>query len=165
MITRTCLVALAVTLAACAPDAPPAEEAQPADTTAAAAPPPAGDAFIQPDTMQMQRSETGLFVQDLHEGTGEPLQAGQNAVVHYTGWLIDGTKFDSSRDRGEPYVVEQVGQAPVIPGWNQGLQGMKVGGHRLLVIPPALGYSVGGMPPVIPPNATLVFQIELVRIQ
>ena len=169
MTTRTFITAAAATvaLAACAGDrTPPANEAQAADTTAAAAPAPAADEFTTPELTEMQRSTTGLYSKDLQEGTGEPLKAGQTAVVNYTGWLMDGTKFDSSRDPGrEPFEVVDVGQAPVIPGWNEGLQGMKVGGRRLLVIPPGLAYSVAGMPPVIPPDATLVFNIELLQIK
>lgn len=171
MTTRTLFAAAcALALAACAgDDAAPGDAAQDSlavDTAAAAAPAaPVADEFTPVDTSQMQKTASGLFIQDLHEGTGAAVAAGQTAVVHYTGWLTDGTKFDSSRDRGEPYPVENVGQASVIMGWNEGLQGMKVGGHRKLVISPALGYGEPGMPPVIPPNATLVFAIELIEIR
>ena len=168
MRTRTFVAACAaLALGACGGDrTPPAEEPAP-DTTAAAAPAPApaGPEFPGADTTQMQRSSTGLFMKDVVPGEGEAVKAGQTAVVHYTGWLTDGTKFDSSRDRGEPFPVENVGQAMVIAGWNEGLQGMKVGGQRVLVIPPQLGYGEGGMPPVIPPNATLVFNVEVLQIR
>ena len=159
--------ALALAFCACAGDAPPADEAETAaagDTVAAAAPS-VIDEFTPVDTTQMQHTASGLFMQDVREGTGAPLVAGQTAVVHYTGWFPDGTKFDSSRDRGEPFEVVQVGQAPVILAWNEGLLGMKVGGVRKLLVAPELGYSIGGMPPVIPPNATLVFLIELLQIK
>jgi FKBP-type peptidyl-prolyl cis-trans isomerase FkpA len=83
--------------------------------------------------------------------------------VHYTGWLIDGTKFDSSKDRGDPFVFP-LGGRRVIAGWDEGVQGMRVGGVRKLTIPPALGYGTRGAGGVIPPNATLVFEVELLGV-
>ena len=116
------------------------------------------------DLRRMTRSETGLYTQDLRPGDGEPVQPGQTVAVHYTGWLPDGTEFDSSRDRGEPFPVT-LGVGQVIAGWDQGLLGMRRGGRRLFVIPPGLAYGSGGAGGVIPPGATLVFDVELVEVR
>jgi len=104
-----------------------------------------------------------LDIQDLEIGTGAEAKAGQAVSVHYTGCLTDGSKFDSSLDRGRPFSF-QLGAGEVIQGWDQGVAGMKVGGKRRLTIPPALGYGARGYPPVIPPNATLVFEVELLSV-
>ena len=110
----------------------------------------------------------GLKVADLKVGTGEVAQRGQNADVQYTGWLTDGKSFDSSRQPGRSPFTFQIGQGQVIPGWDEGVPGMKVGGKRCLTIPSALGYGAQGQTDqqtgqtIIPPNATLVFEIELV---
>ncbi|HEY7779163.1 MAG TPA: FKBP-type peptidyl-prolyl cis-trans isomerase [Ktedonobacterales bacterium] len=102
---------------------------------------------------------------DSKVGTGAAVKAGDTVTVNYTGWLTNGTKFDSSLNPGRtPFQVVNVGQAQVIPGWNEGLIGMKVGGTRRLVIPGALGYGAAGSPPTIPPNATLVFDVSVVSI-
>src|ERR687892_355130 len=97
-------------------------------------------------------------------GAGQTAAPGQVAVVHYTGWLTDGTKFDSSRDRGQPFSFP-LGGGQVIAGWDEGVAGMKVGGRRKLVIPANLGYGEMGAPPVIPPGATLVFDVELLDVK
>ena len=107
---------------------------------------------------------TDLKIEDEVVGTGPEVKAGQTAVVHYTGWLTDGTKFDSSKDRGQPFSFK-LGAGQVIQGWDQGVQGMKVGGKRKLTIPPQLGYGAKGAGGVIPPNATLVFEVELLDIK
>jgi peptidylprolyl isomerase len=106
---------------------------------------------------------SGLKYTDITVGTGPSPRPGQTAVVHYTGTLTDGTKFDSSRDKGQPYEF-QLGRGVVIKGWDEGVATMKVGGRRRLVVPPALGY--GATPrPGIPPNSTLVFDVELLDVK
>ncbi len=109
-------------------------------------------------------TDSGLSLEDKTVGSGEEAQAGQLATVHYTGWLENGTQFDSSVDRGEPFQFP-LGQGGVIPGWDEGVQGMQVGGTRVLVIPPELGYGEAGAGGVIPANATLVFQVELLGLE
>ena len=103
-------------------------------------------------------------IETLTPGAGNEARDGDTLSVHYTGTLTDGTKFDSSRDRGAPFPVT-LGQRRVIAGWEQGLQGMKVGETRRLTIPPELGYGARGAGGVIPPNATLVFEVELLEIR
>jgi len=116
------------------------------------------------DEADFTTTESGLKLFDLKEGTGESPQPGQTVVVHYTGWLTNGTQFDSSLDRGEPFSFV-LGQGNVIPGWDEGLATMKVGGKRQLVIPPELGYGEQGAGSTIPPNSTLIFEVELLDIQ
>ena len=105
-------------------------------------------------------TQSGLQYVDEVVGNGATAAAGQTVSVHYTGWLTDGTKFDSSKDRGRPFEF-QLGAGNVIRGWDEGVAGMKIGGRRRLTIPPALGYGARGVGGVIPPNATLVFEVEL----
>ncbi len=116
------------------------------------------------DSAALTKTASGLQYQDVTAGSGAEARDGQVAVVHYTGWLTDGTKFDSSRDRGEPFSFP-IGAGQVIPGWDEGVAGMKVGGRRKLVIPANLGYGDMGAPPVIPPGATLVFDVELLDLK
>jgi FKBP-type peptidyl-prolyl cis-trans isomerase len=104
---------------------------------------------------------SGLKYLDMVEGSGETPQSGQTVMVHYTGTLVDGTKFDSSRDRNRPFEFK-LGAGQVIKGWDEGIATMKIGGRRQLVIPPSLGYGSRGIGP-IPPNSTLVFDVELLQ--
>ncbi len=108
-------------------------------------------------------TDSGLKYHDLVEGEGEVATAGQRVSVHYTGWLTDGSKFDSSVDRNEPFSF-MLGRGMVIRGWDEGVQGMRAGGKRKLTIPPQLGYGATGAGGVIPPNATLVFDVELLSV-
>jgi len=106
---------------------------------------------------------SGLVIDDIKEGNGAAAAAGQSVTVHYTGWLTDGRKFDSSKDRNDPFVFS-LGKGHVIKGWDEGVQGMRVGGVRKLTIPSELGYGARGAGGVIPPNATLVFEVELLGV-
>jgi len=105
-----------------------------------------------------------LQIDDLVPGTGASPKKGDNVVVHYTGWLTNGTKFDSSKDRGEPFMF-RIGMGEVITGWDEGVLTMKIGGKRKLTIPPEMGYGASGAGRVIPPNATLVFEVELLDVK
>lgn len=116
---------------------------------------------VNPDALT--RTPSGLQYQDLATGAGPVAAAGSRVLVHYTGWLTDGTEFDTSRDRGTPYGF-RVGQGEVIAGWDEGVAGMRVGGRRKLVIPASLGYGAARNGP-IPANATLVFEVELVEVR
>jgi FKBP-type peptidyl-prolyl cis-trans isomerase FkpA len=107
---------------------------------------------------------SGLRYTDIEAGTGKIAQVGQKAKVHYTGWLKNGQKFDSSLDRNEPFEFT-LGAGMVIKGWDEGVAGMKVGGKRKLEIPPALGYGARGAGGVIPPNADLIFEVELLGLR
>ena len=105
-----------------------------------------------------------LVIEEIVEGTGAVAESGKTVTVHYTGWLRDGTKFDSSHDRGTPLSF-RLGARRVIAGWERGIAGMKVGGKRRLIIPPDLGYGARGAGGVIPPNAVLVFEVELLDVR
>ncbi len=124
-----------------------------------------------PTSSKLDANVTELKKIDVKQGTGTEAPAGKAVVVHYTGWLHDpaapdgkGAKFDSSRDRGVPFGF-MLGAGRVIKGWDEGVVGMKVGGQRTLVIPPALGYGERGAGGVIPPNATLIFDVELIEVK
>jgi len=123
-------------------------------TTTPATTAPSGKETTMPD---------GLKMEDQVVGTGAEAGEGMTVSVHYTGWLTNGTKFDSSRDRNEPFEFV-LGKGQVIRGWDEGVKGMKVGGKRKLTIPPDLGYGAAGAGGVIPPNATLVFDVELLGV-
>lgn len=149
MLRSTSIILFATALLACSPKAPP---------------PPAASASTAP-------AITELVVTDVAVGGGEAITKGQTAVVHYTGWLYDpvapeqkGTKFDSSRDRGQPFRF-RVGSGGVIKGWDVGVAGMAVGGRRVLIVPAAMGYGDAGAGGVIPPGATLLFDVELLAIE
>jgi len=152
--TRALLFALLVAAYGCGPNAENAEKAEKTES------PSMGQSNI-----------TELVKQDDVAGTGNEAVAGRQVSVHYTGWLYDqarpdhkGQKFDSSRDRNEPFAF-RLGGGQVIQGWDQGVAGMKVGGKRTLTIPPQLGYGAQGAGGVIPPNATLLFEVELLDVR
>lgn len=112
----------------------------------------------------LMSTPTGLQYEDLTVGTGAAPKSGQMVTVHYTGTLTNGTKFDSSRDKNQPFTF-QIGTGQVIKGWDEGVATMKVGGRRKLVIPPDLGYGARGAGASIPPNSTLVFDVELLDVK
>jgi FKBP-type peptidyl-prolyl cis-trans isomerase FkpA len=144
----TCLAVLTLVLAACA-QTPTASQSQSSSGASAS------KEVTMPD---------GLKYTDDQVGTGTEATPGKTAVVHYTGWLMDGTKFDSSVDRNQPFSFP-LGAGQVIKGWDEGVAGMKVGGKRTLIIPPALGYGSRGAGNVIPPNATLKFEVQLLDVR
>ncbi|NJN85518.1 MAG: FKBP-type peptidyl-prolyl cis-trans isomerase [Leptolyngbyaceae cyanobacterium SL_7_1] len=182
---REILISLGIMLACCL-FLIVAQFIQPAPTAIAAASTPLPDAVAQvsdphetfgnpaePATIEsadpmdsnpnLVTTESGLKYIDLVEGTGATPQTGQTVTVHYTGTLEDGTKFDSSRDRDRPFSF-RIGTGQVIRGWDEGVGSMQVGGRRQLIIPPDLGYGSRGAGRVIPPNSTLIFDVELLRV-
>jgi len=116
------------------------------------------------DTAALTKTASGLAYQDLKVGDGPSPKVGKGVKVHYTGWLENGTKFDSSVDSGKPFVFT-IGVGQVIPGWDEGVLTMKTGGKRKLVIPSNLGYGAAGAGGLIPPNATLIFEVELLDVE
>jgi len=113
---------------------------------------------------KVQTTKSGLKYEDLKEGKGPEAKKGDMVTVHYTGWLKNGKKFDSSLDRDKPFTFK-LGAGMVIKGWDEGVAGMKAGGKRKLIIPPDLAYGAEGRPPVIPPSAELTFEVELLKIR
>jgi peptidylprolyl isomerase/FKBP-type peptidyl-prolyl cis-trans isomerase FkpA len=152
-----CLALLACASGPTSVSAPTSTDS-PAVTAASAAAPPA------PSSSAGAPRTDGLGITVLKPGSGPSAKIGDHVHVHYVGTLVDGTKFDSSRDRGEPFTFE-LGRAHVIKGWERGVLGMQVGEIRKLVIPPDLAYGERGHPPVIPANSTLVFEVELMGIE
>lgn len=114
--------------------------------------------------MSVETTASGLVIEDIRVGEGDAAEKGRQVSVHYTGWLENGSKFDSSKDRNDPFDFP-LGRGYVIPGWDEGVAGMRVGGVRKLTIPPHLGYGAYGAGGVIPPNATLVFEVELLGVR
>ena len=158
---RTLVAFLSLTAAACSTqpaDDSPAATTQAPVTATVEAKGPVMDSFAMP--ANLQSTPSGLQYSIDRPGTGAMPQRGQTVSVHYTGWLTNGTKFDSSRDRNKPFEFP-LGQGRVIQGWDEGVAAMKIGEVRTLVIPPDLGYGSRGAGGVIPPNATLVFKVEL----
>jgi len=152
-----CLATLSLALPACAD-----EKTKPAAPAMAAA------ATSDKKESKMTKTPSGLEYEDTVVGTGASPKPAQKCVMHYTGWLYEngakGKKFDSSLDRGQPFEF-QIGLGQVIKGWDEGVATMKVGGKRTLVIPPSIGYGARGAGGVIPPNATLLFEVELLGVK
>ena len=115
------------------------------------------------DLSEMTRTESGVYIQDLVQGVGEEVGLGDRVRMQYVGWLADGTRFDSSLDGGEPFEF-RVGRGEAISGWDRGVRGMREGGQRRLVVPPELGYGVRGAGGRVPPNAVLVFRVQVLEV-
>ena len=157
------VLGLVATVAACGDDG---EKASPTPSASLTSSPSGAQTAGGPPAVSGEPTKTasGLQYIDIKVGDGASPQTGQTVVVHYTGWLADGTKFDSSVDRGQPFSFI-IGTGKVIKGWDEGVATMKVGGERRLIIPPELGYGAGGRPPIIPGNAQLIFDVELLEIR
>lgn len=123
------------------------------------------DPSLGVDPAAMERTPSGLLIRTDREGVGLAAGEGDTVAVHYTGWLTDGTKVDSSRDRGEPLVATLGPGGGLVPGWDEGIRGMRPGGRRTLLIPPELGYGEAGAGGVIPSDAWLVFEVELIELR
>jgi len=123
-----------------------------------------GVGLAQADSGHITTTPSGLKYEDLKDGDGIVATPDSQVAVHYTGWLEDGTKFDSSLDRNKPFIF-QLGAGKVIKGWDEGVDGMKVGGIRRLTVPPHLGYGAAGAGGIIPPNATLIFEVKLLGVR
>jgi FKBP-type peptidyl-prolyl cis-trans isomerase FkpA len=155
LISAVIAVSATLAMSACTKNEDTASQSSTAATTAASAP------AAQATT---GAAVTDLKIEDVKVGTGKTAEAGKKVTVHYTGYLTDGKKFDSSVDRGQPFSF-QLGAGQVIQGWDKGVAGMKVGGKRKLTIPASLGYGERGAGGVIPPNATLIFDVELLNVE
>lgn len=163
---QNALVALLVGLVACG-GSDEGDQAPVSETPETEAPAPSLPEFAEALNVSlgdMQRSPTGLYVLEVEEGTGLAAKEGHIVSVHYSGWLPTGAMFDSSLEGGEPLSF-QLGRRDVIAGWEEGVKGMRIGGKRRLVIPPELAYGQRGYPGAIPPNAYLVFDVELLDIK
>ncbi len=166
-LSLTACAPLTLALMGCDPVVNQAPPEMPTPPPVASTPAPAGKAF-DPNPFKgngkVVKTASGLQYEDMTIGTGKEAKSGSRASVHYTGTLENGTKFDSSRDKGEPFSFT-IGASEVIKGWDEGVAGMKVGGRRKLTIPASLGYGAQGAGGVIPPNATLIFDVELMDVQ
>lgn len=142
---------------------PPPPASGPAGTTAPAGSPALAEP-VAPAAPAMVTLPSGLQYQDLRVGDGNIAETGLTVLVHYNGWLTNGRKFDSSVDRGQPYQFK-LGAGRVIRGWDEGIPGMRIGGRRKLIVPASLGFGAQGSGSTIPPNATLVFEIDLLDLR
>lgn len=163
MVCIAALVAVQLTSKPASVSASPMEVSAPPIEAMAANPTQSTERLIAMTDSDYTTTPSGLKYKDLVVGTGESPQTGKKVTVHYTGTLEDGTKFDSSRDRNDPFTFN-IGVGQVIKGWDEGVATMKVGGRRELVIPAELGYGSRGAGGVIPPNATLIFDVELLGV-